>query len=117
LSVALLLSAMQSTTPTLVPVFILALIASNLLLFFAFGIGKKQSQMFARTLPQTVLFLLLIVLIILGISASALRCRIVSALPCWGGVDQVIRTCQLDPESCSRRVEVRFYLNNIAQRS
>jgi hypothetical protein len=40
--------------------------------FFGLVIGKKQTQMFARTLPQTVLFLLLIVLIILGIASSAL---------------------------------------------
>jgi hypothetical protein len=67
--VALLLTALQPTTPTLVPVFILALIASNTLTFFGLVIGNKQTQMFARTLPQTVLFLLLIVLIILGITA------------------------------------------------
>ena len=70
--VALLLTAFQSSAPTLVPVFIVALIISNLLVFFGLVIGKKQTQMFARTLPQTVLFLLLIVLIILGIVSSTL---------------------------------------------
>ena len=70
--VALLLTAFQLSAPTLVPVFILALIISNMLVFFGLVIGKKQTQMFARTLPQTVLFLLLIVLIILGIASSAL---------------------------------------------
>jgi len=70
--VALLLTALQSSSPTLVPKFILALIISNMLVFFGLVIGKKQTQMFARTLPQTVLFLLLMVLIILGIASSAL---------------------------------------------
>jgi hypothetical protein len=70
--VALLLTAFQSSAPTFVPIFILALITSNVLVFFGLVIGKKQTQMFARTLPQTVLFLLLIVLIILGIASSAL---------------------------------------------
>ncbi len=70
--VALLLTAFQSSAPTFVPIFILAIITSNMLVFFGLVIGKKQTQMFARTLPQTVLFLLLIVLIILGIASSAL---------------------------------------------
>jgi hypothetical protein len=64
--VALVLAAFQSAL-AVIPVFILALIAANLLVFFALVIGKRQTQIFARTLPQTVLFLLLIVLIILGI--------------------------------------------------
>ncbi len=50
-----------------VPVFILALVAANMLVFFAVVIGKRQTQMFARTLPQTLLFLLVLVLITLGI--------------------------------------------------
>lgn len=70
--VALLLTAFQPSVPTFVPIFILALITSNLLVFFGLVMGKKQTQMFARTLPQTVLFLLLIVLIILGVASSAL---------------------------------------------
>ncbi|MBE2196339.1 MAG: hypothetical protein IAE83_19360 [Anaerolinea sp.] len=68
--VALLLTAFQSSTPTFVPIFILALITSNVLVFFGLVISKKQ--MFARTLPQTVVFFLLIVFIILGIASSAL---------------------------------------------
>jgi hypothetical protein len=68
--VTLLLSAFQSSVPTFVPIFILALITSNMLVFFGLVIGKKQTQMFSRTLPQTLLFLLLIVLIILGIASS-----------------------------------------------
>ncbi len=70
--VALLLTAFQSSAPTFVPIFILALITSNMLVFFGLVIGKKQTQMFSQTLPQTLLFLLLIVLIILGIASSAL---------------------------------------------
>lgn len=69
--VALVLTGLQASTPTLVPVFIVALITSNVLVFFGLIIRKRQTQMFARTLPQTVLFLLLIVLIILGIATSA----------------------------------------------
>lgn len=69
--VALLLTAFQPSAPTFVSVFILVLVISNTLVFFGLVIGKKQTQMFARTLPQTVLFLLVIVLIILGIASSA----------------------------------------------
>jgi hypothetical protein len=70
--VALLLTAFQSSAPTFVPIFVLALITSNMLVFLGLVIGKKQTQMFARTLPQIVLFLVLIVLIILGIASSTL---------------------------------------------
>jgi hypothetical protein len=70
--VTLLLTAFQPSAPRSLPIFILALITANMLVFFGLVIGKKQTQMFARTLPQTVLFLLLIVLIILGIASSAL---------------------------------------------
>lgn len=69
--IALLLAAFQSAL-VFVPVFILALITSNMIVFFALVIGKRQTQIFARTLPQTVFFLLLIVLIILGIASSTL---------------------------------------------
>jgi len=69
--VALVLATFLSAL-AFIPVFILALIVSNLLVFFALVIGKRQTQIFAQSLPQTVLFLLLIVLIILGIATSAL---------------------------------------------
>ena len=70
--IALVLTAFQPSAPTSAPIFILALITANMLVFFGLVIGKKQTPMFARTLPQIVLFLLLIVLIILGITSSAL---------------------------------------------
>lgn len=53
--------------PGLLPIFILAVITSNLLIFFGLIMVKRQQQMFARTLPQTVLFLLLVALIVMGI--------------------------------------------------
>lgn len=67
--IALLLTAFQSSVPKYVPIFILVLITSNLLVFFGIVIGKKQTQIFAQTLPQIILFLLLIILIILGITS------------------------------------------------
>ncbi len=64
--VALLLSA---ALPELryVPYMIAAVIIGNFAVFVAILILKKQTQMFALTLPQTILFLALIALIILGI--------------------------------------------------
>jgi len=70
--IALVLTAFQPSAPTSLPIFILALITANLLVFFGLVIGKQQTQMFTRTLPQTVLFLLLIVLLILGINSAVL---------------------------------------------
>jgi hypothetical protein len=49
------------------PYFILAIVAGNLVTFFLICIVKRQTSLFAKTVPQTILFLILMVLIVLGI--------------------------------------------------
>ena len=50
-----------------VPAFIVAVIIGNFTVFVVILIVKRQTQLFGLTLPQTILFLLLIGLIILGL--------------------------------------------------
>ena len=62
-----LLLAAVSPDLRAVAAFIVAVIIGNFAVFVAILIVKKQTQMFAQTLPQTILFLLLIGLIVLGL--------------------------------------------------
>ena len=65
-----LLLAANLTALAGVPYFILALIAGNFVVFVVVLPVKKQTSLFSKTLPQAVLFLVLIVLIVLGIASS-----------------------------------------------
>jgi hypothetical protein len=64
--IALVLAAFRAEL-VYVPYFILILVVGNLAIFSLICIVKKQAAMFAKTIPQTVAFLLLIALIVLGI--------------------------------------------------
>ena len=50
-----------------VPAFIVAIIIGNFTVFVVILVVKQQTQLFRLTLPQTILFLLLIGLIVLGL--------------------------------------------------
>ncbi|MBZ0300977.1 MAG: hypothetical protein K8J31_14615 [Anaerolineae bacterium] len=62
---ALIYSAIQGGASSLT-YFVLAIVAGNFSLFILICLIKGQTQLFKKTIPQTVLFLLLIMLIILG---------------------------------------------------
>lgn len=49
------------------PYFILAIVAGNFAVFILICIVKRYTELFRKTIPQTILFLLLIVVIVLGI--------------------------------------------------
>jgi hypothetical protein len=51
------------------PYFVLVIVIGNLAIFILSCVVKRYTELFRRTVPQTVLFLLLIALIILGITS------------------------------------------------
>ena len=63
---ALLLSAFRDELAYL-PYFVLTIIIGNFAIFILICILKRQTELFGKTLPQTILFSLLIILILLGI--------------------------------------------------
>ncbi len=65
---ALLRCAFQDNHGSL-PHFIMAVVVGNFSMFILICLLKRQTQLFRKTIPQTVLFLLLIMLLIAGITS------------------------------------------------
>jgi hypothetical protein len=70
LSGVTLILAAFSDEMTYLPRFILAVIAGNFTVFVVALVMKKQTQLFSATIPQTILFVVLMGLIALGILSS-----------------------------------------------
>jgi len=66
--IGLMLSAFRVELAYL-PYFIVAVVIGNFATFIVICMVKKQTELFGKTLPQTILFSLLIILIIVGIAS------------------------------------------------